>query len=142
MKVKKSVHEVAILSCEVDMGDLEIADAMKNLVFCQVKLYKYQDAIDTLREIEAIQEMNYDDNDKRLASTRQLMASAHYDLHKHPGFFELFAMNLTTFGFRDPFNTDLLCRCVAEVESSDYLPCKPTPPPVKTKLSGHKISYA
>ena len=139
--IKKSVHDVDDFTY-LDVGDLEVADAMKKLVYCQMKLYKYEDAIDTLSEIEAIQELNYDDDHSQLLKTRELIASVHYDMHKHPGFLELIARNMTLYGFRNPFNSDLLCRCAADAESSDFLPCKPPPPPVRTKMSGHKVSYA
>ena len=139
--MKKSVHDNEAFTY-LDVGDLEVAEAMKKLVFCQMKLYKYEDAIKTLHEIEAIQEMNFDDDDAQLIKTRELIASAQYDLHKYPGILEMVARNLTVIGLRDPFNSDLLCRCAAGVESSDFLPIKPSPPPVKTKMSGHKISYA
>lgn len=115
---------------------------MKKLVYCQMKLYKYEQALATLYEIEAIQELNYKDNDPQLQNTRELMGTVHYDMHKHPGFLEMIARNMTVYGFRNPFNSDLLCRCAADVESTDFLPCKPAAPPVRTKMSGHKVSYA
>ncbi len=140
VEIKKSVHDKEDCTY-LDVGDLEVANAMKKLVYCQMKLYKYEEALETLQEIEAILEMNYDENDKRLRKTRGLIGTVHYEMHKHPTFLELIARNMTFYGLRNPFNTDLLCRCAADVET-DFLPCKPTPPPVRTKMSGHKISYA
>jgi hypothetical protein len=121
---------------------MDVADAMKDLVFCQMKLFKYEDAIETLRDIIHILEFNYDDDDERLIKTRDLLESAQYDLHKHPGFMEMVARNLTVLGFRNPCNSDVLCRCALSIESSEFLPCKPSRPAVQAKLSGHKISYA
>lgn len=141
VEMKKSINDTEAFTY-LDVGDLEVAEAMKKLVFCQMKLYQYEEAIKTLEEIQAIQEMNFDDDDVQLIKTKGLIASARYELHKHPGIFEMVARNLTITGFRDPFNSDLLCRCAAGVESSDFLPIKPNPPPVRTKMSGHKISYA
>lgn len=116
---------------------------MKSLVYCQIQLFQFEDALRTLREIEAIQEMNFDDDDKQLKKTRKLIASAQYDLFKHPSFLEMIARNVTLMGFRDIFNKDHLCKCAADIHSGDdYLPCQPKPPSVKTKMSGHTISYA
>lgn len=115
---------------------------MKRLVYCQMKLYRHEEALETLQEIEAILEMNYDYDHKKLSKIRGLIGSVHYEIHKHPSLLELLARNMTFYGFRNPFNTDLLCKCAADFESGEFLPCKPTPPPMRTKMSGHKVSYA
>lgn len=141
VEIKKSIHDREDCTY-LDVGDLEVAKAMKRLVYCQMKLYKYEEALETLQEIETILEMNYEEDDKRLSKTRDLIGSVHYEMHKFPSFVELVARNMTFYGFRDPFNTDLLCRCAADVESGEFLPCKPIQPPIRTKMSGHKVSYA
>ena len=50
--MKKSFHDKGDCSY-LDVGDLEVADSMKKLVYCQMKLYKYEEALETLQEIES-----------------------------------------------------------------------------------------
>jgi len=141
MKVYKELVEIRKKNLCVD--DLETAETMKNLVYCQIKLFNYEDAFDTLRDIEIIQELNYDEDDPRLVKTRELLRDAHYEMYKFPGLSEMITRMITLNGYRNPWNNDLLCQCSIDKSSDDFSLFKPEcRPQVKTKLTGHKISYA
>ncbi len=125
-------------------NDLKVSDTLKKMAYCQAKLFLYEDAVSSLKSAKAVLDYHHAPNDSIIEELTELIASLHFELFKFPSFFEYISKTVTAKGYRDPWNTDLLCKCAYDIDKGDIdlKICLPQNPMTQTKMSGHKISFA
>jgi hypothetical protein len=115
---------------------------LKKKAYCEIKLFQFEDASKTLKKVEFILENNLDPADSQLRELEELMETVYNNqVEKLLSFtaYEYVSKAMTSRGYRNPFN------CGYEVLNDDdinLLSVKPAAPLLKTKISGHKVSYA
>lgn len=126
----------------MEVNDINSVPTMKKIVYTKLKLCQHEEALDMLYDIEEIESESYLEEDMK--ETRNLISSVHYQSMKYPGLIELAMTALTKNGFRDPWDNEHICKCGNDLEEDEFdlRPCLPQRPIVRTKMSGHKISYA
>lgn len=76
---------------------------------------------------------------------KNLVLNVRSHTSKMPSLGEYLSKAMTANGYRNPWNSDLLCRCGYDVDDDDDLNLAAITPPLptlKTKMYGHKISFA
>jgi len=129
----------------VGIKDIRLASTMKMIVYAKIRLCQYEEALKNLYEIEEIESESYGrGTEEDLLETRELISLAHYQSMKYPGLIEMLMTTLTKNGFRDPWDNEHVCKCGNDFvqEELKLLAYSPKRPLVRTKMSGHKISYA
>lgn len=123
-----------------------MADTLKKKAYCEIKLFQFEDASKTLKKIEFILENNLDPADSQLRELEELMETVYNNQVETVSSFSAYISKaMTSRGFRNPLNSDLLCKCGYEVENDEEINLSsvlPAAPLLKTKISGHKVSYA
>ena len=124
--------------------DLALVATMYKIVYVRIRLFRFDEAIEMLEDMEYIQEKKLKKCNRKLLRTKELINSCQYQVDKKTGVVEAIVRALANAGFRNPWNEDLLCRCGFEIDSDelDMRSCMPKRPNMVTKLSGHRISYA
>jgi len=126
--------------------DVKLADTLKKKSYCEIKLFQFEDASNTLQKVKFILENNLDPADSQLHDLEELMETVYNnELEKCSSVTAYISKAMTSRGFRNTFNSDLLCKCGYEVENDKEINLSsvlPAAPLLKTKISGHKVSYA
>ena len=124
--------------------ELALVPTMYKIVYVRIRLFRFDEAIDMLEDIEYIQEQKLTDCSRKLLRTKELINSCQYQLDKKTSMMEAVVRALANAGFRNPWDEDVLCRCGFDIDSDelDIRSCMPKRPNMVTKLSGHRISYA
>jgi len=126
--------------------DVKLADTLKKKAYCEIKLFQFEDASKTLKKIEFILENNLDPADSQLDELEELMETVYNNqVEKVLSFTAYISKAMTSRGYRNLLNSDLLCKCGYEVENDEEInlsSVEPAAPLLKTKISGHKVSYA
>jgi pentatricopeptide repeat protein len=133
-KASKLYKDIVKLESESywDQSQRAWSQTMKKLIYCQVKLYEFDDAFDNLRLLEEYlcvkgSKMKHSEIDLR--RTHNLMGEVNYQIFRFP--------SVTDFTSR--FSCGM---CVDDRDAVDVEPWFPKKPANGSKMSGHRMTYA
>jgi len=139
---EKYMNEVEINSH--GSTQLEIADSLRKMGYCHLKLTNHEKALEALTKAEQIQAEHLPPDSRKLTKTRELIGIVKYQILKFPGMNELFFRLITRTGIRNPFDNGLCeCSCASPaLEEDDIEQHILKRPQNSSKMSGHKVTYA
>jgi pentatricopeptide repeat protein len=115
-----------------DQSQRAWSHTMKKLIYCQVKLYRFEDAFDNLRLLEeylCVKGRKMKNSAIDLNRTHNLMGQVNYQIFRFP--------SITDFTSR--FSCGM---CADDREGVDVDPWAPKKPANGSKMSGHRMTYA
>lgn len=108
------------------------SQALKKLIYCQIRLYQFDDAFDNLRLLEEYLNRRAgktNSTEEDLRKTHELLGDCNYQIFKFP--------TITEYGKR------AFCgACGDDRDSIDVDPWFPKKPANGSKMSGHRMTYA
>ena len=135
-----------LIRLKQDKYDLRLTDTLRKKAYCEIKLFEYNEALHTLEKIETILEHNLDQiHDERLDEIEQLIDTVRAHIYKFRGISASMSKAMTRSGYRNMWDNELLCKCGYDVDNDEEIPLMvimPKAPQAKTKMSGHRISFA
>eukprot|EP00557_Chaetoceros_sp_GSL56_P003376 CAMPEP_0176502158 /NCGR_PEP_ID=MMETSP0200_2-20121128/14594_1 /TAXON_ID=947934 /ORGANISM="Chaetoceros sp., Strain GSL56" /LENGTH=612 /DNA_ID=CAMNT_0017901191 /DNA_START=282 /DNA_END=2120 /DNA_ORIENTATION=- len=131
---------------DVDNHYRMLSQTLKNIAYCQVKLFEFDEAISTLKKLQKISMETVDDDPAYVPihdeDILHLIANIRTHESKVPSLCEFVSKTLTTSGYRNPWDSDLLFRCGYDMDEGMNLEIiTPKPPHLRTKMYGHKVSF-
>jgi tetratricopeptide (TPR) repeat protein len=112
------------------------SQSIRKLIYCQVRLYEFEDAFDNLRLLEDYLSAKGGRTKKNAANdlrrTHQLMGNVNYQIFKFPTLSDYTSRLSCTNG----------CGCTDDRESVDVTHWFPKKPVNGSKMSGHRMTYA
>jgi uncharacterized protein YeeX (DUF496 family) len=129
----------------------KLSDVLKKKAYCEIKLFDYDNAIDTLRKLRTTVQLNSghdqlggNDDQQDLKDIKHLIADIKTHVTKVPSLSEYLSKTMTAKGYRNLWNNDLLCKCGYDVEEEDEIKLKvitPKAPVLRPNLYGHKVLF-
>ena len=116
-----------------DRAQKEWLEALKRLIFCQIKLYQWEKAFDNLRLLEqrlSRRSAKGTSAEEDLFMTHELMGEVNYQIFRFPSLAEYTARALNCW------------ICNHDRDGIDVDPWFPKKPSNGSKMSGHRMSYA
>lgn len=134
---------------EVNHYHRKLSVTLKNKAYCEMKLFEFDKAIGTLKKLQNTLMEIADDNathvTRKEQDIQQLIENIRTHQSKVPSLCEFISKRLTKSGYRDPWDTDLLCRCGYDVDDDgndlNLEIITPKSPFLKTSIYGHKVSF-
>ena len=111
---------------KAEAGDKARTGTLRKIVYVQLMLRDFENALETLRELESIELDLYGTDSRQWKETNRLMGQVNYEVLKHPAI---------------PGLTCFACGSdgVSEMNLYAWVPKKPTN---GSKMSGHRVTYA
>lgn len=124
-----------------------LSETLRNKAYCELKLFEFDKATRTLKKLQNIL-IETDEDPAHIPikdeDVQHLISNIKGHESKMPSLCEYVSKTLTTSGYRNPWDTDLLCKCGYDIDDDNDMNLEiisPKSPLLRSYLYGHKVCF-